>query len=173
MDGNRDGNFGDGSVFYENADPTPGATSYFYQVDLGQNDYINRVQFLPRTDAYQNRLWQLQYFDLSGRRHRSTRPPPLRFPRTITAAISASAFATAAPGKAAPGGANGRFVQITRLDNNYWLTFAEMEVIGASTPLQNTLSNDIALGKPVTLDPGDSPGFGATTGLRQRRRHQW
>src|SRR5579872_85015 len=54
IDGNRDGNFGDGSVFYENADPTPGATSYFYQVDLGQNDYINRVQFLPRTDATQN-----------------------------------------------------------------------------------------------------------------------
>ena len=54
IDGNRDGNFGDGSVFYENADPTPGDTSYFYQVDLGRNDYINRVQFLPRTDADQN-----------------------------------------------------------------------------------------------------------------------
>src|SRR5882757_1478000 len=54
VDGNRDGNFGNGSVFYENADPTPGATSYFYQVDLGQNDYVNRVQFLPRTDADQN-----------------------------------------------------------------------------------------------------------------------
>src|SRR5690348_3358653 len=54
IDGNRDGNFGNGSVFYENADPTAGATSYFYQVDLGQNDYINRVQFLPRTDLDQN-----------------------------------------------------------------------------------------------------------------------
>src|SRR3954470_17496998 len=54
VDGNRDGNFGNGSVFYENADPTPGATSYFYQVDLGANNYINRVQFLPRTDADQN-----------------------------------------------------------------------------------------------------------------------
>src|SRR5256885_14470456 len=53
-DGNRDGNFGDGSVFYGNADPTPGATSYFYQVDLGQNSYVNRIQFLPRTDADQN-----------------------------------------------------------------------------------------------------------------------
>src|SRR3954470_21211063 len=54
IDGNRDGNFGNGSVFYENADPTPGATSYFYQVDLGANNYLNRVQFLPRTDADQN-----------------------------------------------------------------------------------------------------------------------
>src|SRR4051794_8578679 len=51
VDGNRDGNFGNGSVFYGNADPTPGATSYFYQVDLAQNSYVNRVQFLPRTDA--------------------------------------------------------------------------------------------------------------------------
>src|SRR6266576_2342148 len=53
VDGNRNGNFGNGSVFYENADPTPGATSYYYQVDLGQNNYVNRVQFLPRTDADQ------------------------------------------------------------------------------------------------------------------------
>ncbi|MFZ1007354.1 MAG: PEP-CTERM sorting domain-containing protein, partial [Candidatus Sulfotelmatobacter sp.] len=29
-------------------------------------------------------------------------------------------------------------------------------------PLQNTLSNDIALGKPVTLDAGDSAGYGST-----------
>src|SRR5256885_1412204 len=54
IDGNRNGNFGQVSVFYENADPTPGATSYFYQVDLGSNNYINRVQLLPRTDADQN-----------------------------------------------------------------------------------------------------------------------
>src|SRR2546430_9294197 len=54
VDGNRDGNFGNGSVFYENADPTAGATSYFYQVELGQNYYVNRIQFLPRTDADQN-----------------------------------------------------------------------------------------------------------------------
>src|SRR5712672_2543886 len=52
VDGNRDGNFGHGSVFYENGDP--GQPTYFYQVDLGQNNYINRVQFMPRTDADQN-----------------------------------------------------------------------------------------------------------------------
>ncbi len=49
--------------------------------------------------------------------------------------------------------------RITRLDNNYWLTFAEMEVIGSSTPLQFTRSNDIALDKPVTTS--SPPGFGA------------
>src|SRR5439155_19838987 len=52
VDGNRDGNFGDGSVFYENSDPAQ--PTYFYQVDLGANNYVNRVQFLPRTDADQN-----------------------------------------------------------------------------------------------------------------------
>src|SRR5882672_8222315 len=52
VDGNRDGNFGHGSVFYENADP--GQSTYFYQVDLGQNNYINRVHFMPRTDADQS-----------------------------------------------------------------------------------------------------------------------
>src|SRR6266851_4109585 len=36
IDGNRDGNFGDGSVFYENA----GAPPLFYQVDLGASAYI-------------------------------------------------------------------------------------------------------------------------------------
>src|SRR6185369_13297110 len=50
VDGNRDGNFGHGSTFYENA----GAPPLFYQVDLGSNNYINRIQFLPRTDAIQN-----------------------------------------------------------------------------------------------------------------------
>src|ERR1700733_15292832 len=52
VDGNRDGNFSDGSVFYGNANPSN--PPLFYQVDLGQNDYINRVQFFPRTDATQN-----------------------------------------------------------------------------------------------------------------------
>src|SRR5256885_14430612 len=52
-DGNRNGNFGDGSVFYENADSTPGATSYYYQVDLRQNSDGNPLQVLPRTDAGQ------------------------------------------------------------------------------------------------------------------------
>src|SRR6202000_2565152 len=78
------------------------------------------------------------------------------FSQNFNTTYFGDAFATALPGAALAGGANGRFVRITRLDNNYWLTFAEMEVIGSKTPLQNTLSNNIALGKPVTLDLGDS-----------------
>ena len=158
IDGNRDGNFGDGSVFYENADPTPGATSYFYQVDLGQNNYINRVQFLPRTDADQNVFGN---FSISIYLDDGTGNPaePPSFSQNYNSSYFGDSFATLDPGAAAPGGANGRFVRITRLDNNYWITFAEMEVIGSPTPLQYTRNNDIALNKPVTTS--SAPGFGA------------
>ena len=50
--------------------------------------------------------------------------------QTDSARHFGNSFATVDPGAAAAGGANGRFARITRLDNNYWLTFAEMEVIG-------------------------------------------
>jgi hypothetical protein len=161
VDGNRDGNFGNGSVFYENADPTPGATSYFYQVDLGQNDYINRVQFLPRTDADQNIFgnFNISIFPDDGSGTPAAIPS---FSQNYNSSYFGDSFGTTAPGAAAPGGANGRFVRIMRLDNNFWMTFAEMEVVGASTPLQYTASNNIALGKPVTTS--SPPGFGAVLG---------
>ncbi len=49
VDGNRDGNYGNGSVFYRDANPE--ALPLFYQVDLGTSAYIDRVQILRRTDA--------------------------------------------------------------------------------------------------------------------------
>jgi PEP-CTERM motif len=158
VDGNRDGNFGDGSVFYENADPTPGATSYFYQVDLGQNNYVNRVQFLPRTDADQNIFgnFNISIFPDNGTGNPAAIPS---FSQNYNSSYFGDSFATVDPGAAAPGGANGRFVRITRLDNNYWMTFAEMEVIGSPTPLQYTEADNIAVGKPVTTS--SPPGFGA------------
>src|ERR1700677_3767663 len=59
IDGNRDGNFSDGSVYYGNSPDDEGtdsnpSTTYNYTVNLGQDDYINRIQFLPRTDTTQN-----------------------------------------------------------------------------------------------------------------------
>ncbi len=174
VDGNRDGNFNDGSVFYgnsplyENQDNNP-TTAYFYQVDLGADEYVNRVQFFPRTDANppQAVLGNFNisiYADNGGVRGAVTYSQNFNSNGTHTDSGSyfGDDFATALPGAAAPGGANGRFVRITRLNNNYWLTFAEMEVVGSATPLTHSLSNDIALGKPVTLDPGDSAAFGST-----------
>ncbi len=158
VDGNRDGNFGNGSVFYENADPTPGATSYFYQVDLGQDDYINRIQFLPRTDSDQNIFgnFNLSIFPDDGTGNPAATPS---FSRNYNGSYFGDSFATVDPGAAAAGGAKGRFARVTRLDNNYWMTFAEMEVIGSSTALKYTEASNIAVGKPVTTS--SPPGFGA------------
>jgi len=158
IDGNRDGNFSDGSVFYGNANPNN--PPLFYQVDLGQDDYINRVQFFPRTDTYQNVFgnFNISIYPNNGSDQPAATPS---YSENFNSSYFGPEFATALPGAPA-GGVNGQFVKITRLDNNYWLTFAEMEVIGSSTPLQHNLSNDIALGKPVTLDPGDSAGYGST-----------
>lgn len=156
VDGNRDGNFGDGSVFYENSDPSQ--STYFYQVDLGTNNYINRIQFMPRTDADQSVFgnFNISIFRDDGTGHPAATPS---FSKNYNSSYFGNSFATLDPGAAAPGGANGRFVSITRLDNSFWLTFAEMEVIGAPTPLPFTRSNDIALGKAVTTS--SAPGFGA------------
>src|SRR5882724_10059107 len=154
IDGNRDGNFGDGSVFYENA----GAPPLFYQVDLGASAYIDRVQLLRRTDADQgvfgNMRLSIYRDDGSGN------PGAVYFSHDYqTSAFTEGTWGTVDPGASAPGGANGRFVRLERLDNNYWLTFAEFEVIGALSPISATETNNLAAGKPVTtLSP---PGYGA------------
>ena len=77
VDGNRDGNFGDGSVYYGNSPSSEGtdsnpSTTYFYQVDLGQNNYVNRIQFLPRTAIPPQRL-----------RSRKTIPPAISATRSL------------------------------------------------------------------------------------------
>jgi autotransporter-associated beta strand protein len=172
VDGNRDGNFGDGSVFYGNS---PSAdmqdnnlnTTYFYQVDLGADEYVNRVQFFPRTDAQQAVFGN---FNISIYADNGGVPGAVTYSQNFNSngahtdmgSYFGDDFSTALPGAAALGGANGRFVRITRLNNQYYLTFAEMEVVGSATPLTHSLNNNIALGKPVTLDPGDSAGFGST-----------
>src|ERR1700677_3014959 len=169
IDGNRDGNFSDGSVYYGNSPDDEGtdsnpSTTYNYTVNLGQNDYINRVQFLPRTDTTQNVFGNFNISIYPGIAGPSNTVVPAATPsysQNFNTSYFGAEFATALPGAPA-GGVNGQFVQITRLDNNYWLTFAEMEVIGSSTPLQNTMSNNIALNQPVTTS--SAPGFGALKG---------
>ena len=61
------------------------------------------------------------------------------------------------PGLASSQGTHGRHVRLERIDNNYWLTFAEFEVIGSTSPVGFTDANNIALNKPVTTLSG--PGF--------------
>src|SRR4051812_15539714 len=150
-DGDRNGAFGAGSVFHT-ADPDRAA---FYQVDLGDSHYLDRVQVFPRTDARQGSVknFRLSVFADDG----AGNPGAAVFTGTYVPTGAANyTFGTTDVGTAAPGGTRGRFVRLERLDGTpSFLTFAEMEVIGQATPL----APNVALGKPATASP---PGFGAT-----------
>ena len=156
IDGNRDGNFGNGSVFYGNANPA--SPPLFYEVDLGVDAYIERVQILRRTDADQgvfgNMRLTISEDDGAGN------PGAVAFSHDyLTSEFSIGSWGTTDPGASAPGGAFGRHVRLERLDNNYWLTFAEFEVIGSATPLKFSENDNLAAGKPVTTS--SAPGYGA------------
>jgi hypothetical protein len=156
IDGNRDGNYGDGSLFYRDANPVAG--NLFYQVDLGTSAYIDRVQLLRRTDSQDNVFndLALTIYQDNG----AGQPGAIAFQGDYLNGgyFGAGPWGTTDPGKAAPGGTLGRFVKITS-DSPYWWDFSEFEVIGAKTPLAFTDSNDIAIGKSVTTS--SPPGYGA------------
>jgi hypothetical protein len=156
IDGNRDGNFGNGSVFYGNANPA--SPPLFYQVDLGTAAYIERVQVLRRTDAQQGIFgnMRLTIYEDDG----AGSPGAVSFSQDyLTNEFSIGTWGTTAPGASIPGGAHGRHVRLERLDNNYWLTFAEFEVIGSTTPVKFSENENLAAGKAVTT--GSPPGYGA------------
>jgi F5/8 type C domain-containing protein len=151
-DGNRNGAFGGRSVFHT-ADPD---TAAFYQVDLGNSYYLDRIQIFPRTDARQG---SVENFRLSVMADDGAgNPGATVFSRDYLPTGNAGfTFGTTDPGTAAPGGTRGRFVRLDRLDGSpSFLTFAEFEVIGQDTPLPQ----NVALGRQVTAS---APGFGART----------
>ena len=152
-DGDRNGAYGAGSVFHSQ-DPD---TAAFYVVDLGDSYYIDRVQVLPRTDARQGSVTNFRLSVLAD--DGSGNPGAAVFERSYLPTAAANyAFGTTDPGAAAPGGARGRFVRLDRLGGTPpFLTFAEFEVLGQSTPLRGNLAS----GRAVT---SSAPGFGATAG---------
>ncbi|QDV80222.1 PEP-CTERM sorting domain-containing protein [Botrimarina mediterranea] len=156
IDGDRNGDFGAGSVFYGNA--IAENPPLFYQVDLGASAYIERVQLLRRTDAQQGVFgnMRLTIYEDDG----AGAPGAVAFTQDyLTNGFTIGSWGTTDPGASAPGGAFGRHVRLERLDNNYWLTFAEFEVIGSGTPLLYTEADNLVVGKPVTTLSG--PGYGA------------
>lgn len=156
IDGNRDGNFNNGSVFYANA--IPESPPLFYEVDLGFDAHIDRVQILRRTDESQAVFgnMRLTIYEDDG----AGNPGAVSFTQDyLPTNFVVGTWGTTNPGASAAGGAFGRHVRLERLDNNYWLTFAEFEVIGSTSALAFTESDNVAAGKPVTTS---SPaGFGA------------
>lgn len=156
IDGNRDGGYWNGSVFYRNANLS--VSPLFYQVDLGTSAYIDRVQAIRRSDAsdsvFNNMDLTIYKDDGNGQ------PGEIAFQGNyLPTSFVVGTWGTTDPGKSAPGGAFGRFVKLTLLESPYWLDFAEFEVIGSTTPLTFTDSNNIALGKAVTT--ASPPGYGA------------
>jgi hypothetical protein len=150
-DGNRDGQFGNGSVFHTQ-DPDLAA---FYEVDLGASYFLDRVQILPRSDTRQSSVenFRLTVFADDG----AGNAGPVVFTQDYFPTGAAN-FAWGAPelGTSTPGGTFGRFVRLDRLDPTPdFLTFAEFEVYGSPAPI----GTNVAIGKPVTAS---TPGFGAT-----------
>lgn len=152
IDGNRDGNFGNGSVYYTVSGGGP-ANPLFYEVDLGIDAYIERVQILRRSDAAQGVFGNmtLTIYEDDG----AGNPGAIAFQENYLPGFQVGTFGTTDPGAQA---AFGRHVRVD-VDSPYWLTFAEFEVIGSTNPLKFTENGNIAAGKPVTTS---SPaGYGA------------
>ena len=98
-------------------------------MDLGVDAYIDRIQLIPRTDATQGVFgnFRLSIAEDDG----AGNPGNVVFTQDYnTTTFESGTWATTDPD-----GARGRHVRLERLDNNYWLTFAEFEVIGSQTPL--------------------------------------
>ena len=87
-DGNRNGAFGAGSVFHT-LDPD---TAAFYQVDLGDSFYIDRVQIFPRTDARQGSVENFRLSVLAD--DGAGNPGPVVFDRNYVPVGAAPAGAT-------------------------------------------------------------------------------
>jgi len=142
-DGNRDGNFANGSVWHSAA---PDAAPWV-EVDLGQDYYLDRVMLWPRTDATQGTVKDLR----------------VRITNTAGTEVFNQVFLAGTPanhpwGTTALRGIQGRRVRISRADspvNPNFLTFAELEVHGQSNPIPPNL----ALNKPFTAA---SPGAYST-----------
>lgn len=139
IDGNRDGNFANGSVWHTTS---PDAAPWV-EVDLGADFYLDRVMLWPRTDVVQGTVKDLRV--------------------KVTSAAGSVVFnQTFLPGQAAGNpwgttalrGMRGRKVLIERTDspaNPNFMTFAELEIHGQTNPIPQNL----ALNNPRTaVSPG-------------------
>ena len=143
IDGNRNGAFSAASVWHST---DPGVSNAWYQVDLGGTYSLDRVQIFPRTDTVQGTVINFRLSVLND----------------LDAVVWQGNFlpstaANNAWGSSAMRGVQGRKVRIDRLNNNApkFMTFAEIEVWGQSTPI----ATNLALNKPADASPA---AFGTT-----------
>jgi hypothetical protein len=138
VDGNTDGNFGDGSVTATNADPNA-----WWQVDLGSPAAISSVVVFNRTDCCGSRLTDFWVFVSN------TPFLPTDTPATLqNRAGTFSSHQTSAPNPSTTilfNGAQGQYVRV-QLSGTDYLSLAEVQVMGTGGP---TLTN-LAQGKAAT-----------------------
>lgn len=143
-DGNRNGNFGLGSVFHTLDDAVVPGT---WAVNLGSDKVLDRIQIFPRTDANQNSVenFRIDVFDSVN-----------------TNVFSKFYLAGSNTGDKNWGTTDvrnviGSRVVISRLDTSpAFLTFSEFEVFGQD---QGKIQQNLAL--TATLTSSSLPGFGS------------
>ncbi len=138
-DGNRAGPVT--GIFHTNNSATPA----FFQIDLGTNKFLDRVEIFPR-NAVQNSVesFKIEVFDTANN---------LSFSKNYLVGQSTNDLPW---GTSELRNVFGSRVVLTRLDATPdFMTFAEFEIYGQNTPIMP----NIALGKTVT---GTSAGAGTT-----------
>ncbi len=145
-DGDRNGAFGAGSVWHT-LTPAAVAGPYFYEVELPETTFLDRVMIWPRTDVLQNTVenFTLKVLDENNAQVWSQDYWP----------ASAVGWAWGATGMR---GVRGKKVRFERKDTApSFITFAEFEVWGdQGPPTANFLRQ---AGVTLTASP---PGFGTT-----------
>ncbi len=151
IDGNRDGAYGNGSVWHANGHPEINPPT-FYEVDLGSDVYLDRLQIYPRTDAIQN---SVRNFRLTVRDSNDVQVFSQDFFTGADQATNDVRWGTNAIRHVV-----GQKVRIERLSQDPvplgFMTFSEFEVYGQSTPIQPNL----ALGGTITANTNG--GFNTT-----------
>ena len=140
-DGNRDGS--SNSVIFHTNDPD---TAAFFQVDLGANSFLDRIELFPRTNAVQNSVenFRIDVFNTAGINV---------FSKNY---LTASNTGDKTWGTTDIRNVEGSRIRLTRLDGSpSFLTFAEFEVYGQSSPISFNLA------KGAALTSSSLPGFGS------------
>ncbi|MEX2187844.1 MAG: discoidin domain-containing protein, partial [Pirellulales bacterium] len=140
IDANRNGNYASGSVWHTTGTPESNPPS-FYEVDLGSDYYLDRLQIFPRTDAAQS---SVQNFRLTIVDSDNTQV----FLRDYFATDSTRDKPWATNDLRNVVGQKVRIQRLSQVEPNF-MTFAEFEVWGRPAPVELNL----AQGKPATASP--------------------
>jgi alpha-L-fucosidase 2 len=121
VDGNTDGNFGDGSVTATNLDPNP-----WWQVDLGASAAVSSIVIWNRTDCCGSRLGDYWVF-VSDTPFLVTDTPATLQNRAGT--FSSHQTSAPNPSTTIAAIAQGRYVRV-QLSSGGYLSLAEVQVFG-------------------------------------------